>query len=735
MNSFNLGPDGSFTLVPEFGTPARDAPERRAPLLTQYVQIAFRRKWIILVSLVIALLGSILYTLLATPRYTATAQIEVKREGAKILSNVTNVEPETTAGDQEFYQTQYTILRSRSMADRVAKDLRLADNPAFFTAAGADDIASGFTGASGAAATPRGMRADAAAQLLLKSVTIEPIRTSRLVNISYTSTDPDQARQIANAWAQSFIQYNLERRFDATSYARRFLEGRLEQLRGRLEQSERLLVGYASQQALINIPVAGGGAGGNGTQERSLTVDSLAALNVALSEATADRVKAESRLQGSSAVLPEQLNNATIAGLRTQRAQANAAYAKLMTQFSPQYPPAAAQAAEIKRLDESIAREEQRVRSSVQNAFGDSQDRERRLRGEVNRLRTQFLDQRRRSIQYNIFQRDVDTNRELYNGLLQRYKEIGVAGGVGENNISVVDSADRPTAPSAPRPLLNIVLALMLGTVIGVAAAFAREQMDETIVDPLDVERRIGLPLLGAVPISQDVDPLVNLQDPKSPLTDAYLSIQTSLSFSTDHGVPRSLVVTSSGPAEGKSITSYALAMTLARSGVSVLLIDADMRSPSVHTELRIDNERGLSTYLSGTMPLEQAIQRPVDSPFDVMTAGPQPPNAAELLRGSRLAEMLTELGDRYRHVVIDAPPVMGLADAPILASHAEGTVVVLEARGVRIRVALNAMDRLRQSRARILGGIMTKLPQRGSAYAYGYDHGYGYEYGKRQAS
>lgn len=699
--------------------------DRASPLLTQYMMMALRQKWIIVSAIAACVIVAILVTLLATPRYKAVTQIEINREGARILNNVENVEPETSTADQEFYQTQYTILASRAMAEQVSRKLRLADNRQFFATMGATPVADSF--ASGRSTLSRAEREAAAAHILVDNVSIEGIRTSRLVNIEWTSPDPVLAAQIANTWGTSFIEYNLERRYDATAYARRFLESRLEQLRQRLEQSERQLVGYAQNQAMVSLPVGASDASGR-VAERSLTVDRLGSLNTALSEATSDRIRAESRLQGvSSNVLSEQLGNSTINSLRQRRAELSADYAKLMAQFSPDYPPAQALSAQLAQINASIGREEGRVAGGLQNAYKDALARETLLRGQVNTLRSEFLDQRRRGIQYTIFQREVDTNRQLYDGLLQRLKEIGVAAGASENNIAIIDTAQTPARPSYPRPFLNLLAGLGAGLLIGLGLAFAREQIDETIADPADFERRIGLPMLGGVPAIRGANPLEELQDPKSSLTEAYLSIQASLSFTTDHGLPRSLTVTSTRPAEGKSTTAQAFAHVIGRSGSRTLLIDADMRSPSLHGNLQLSNETGLSAVLSGLITAEKAIQSIEGLSFDVMTAGKAPPNAAELLRGHLFTDLLRDLSNQYDCVVIDSPPVMGLADAPIIASVVESTVFVMEARGIKARLALIAIDRLHQAHARITGAVMTKLPFRKSGYGYGYDYGYGY--------
>ena len=736
MNDVNFPRDeGKF--APAVPRPGSDAPaatrEPVVPRLMQYMRIAIRWKWLILGSIALALLLGLIVTLLATPLYTATSSLEISREGVRVV-NVDDVQPETPAGDMEFYQTQYGLLKSRSIAERVARQLRLPENTEFFTNFGAAEEVEGMLAkAGGNAAGAQYLRLRKSVEILLANVEISPTRLSRLVDISFTSPDPAFSAQIANAWATAFIESSLERRFEATSYARRFLEERLEQLRRRLEESERQLVGYASSQAIINIPVPGADIAGR-PQERSLTADSLAALNAELSSATGDRVRAESRQRRADGAVAEALTNQAISLLRQRRAEASAEHARLLTQFEPEYPAVLALAAQVRQLDQSIAREEGRVQSAIRNTYRDSIEREQALAARVENLKQEFLDQRRRSIQYNIFQREVDTNRQLYDGLLQRYKEIGIAGGVGANNISIVDRAQVPEYPSQPRPLINLLFALLTGTLVGVGLALGREQIDETIADPTDLDRKVGLPFLGAIPMSDAENVLTEIRDPKSSVIEAYLSVQTNLAFSTDHGIPRSLAVTSTRPGEGKSITAYAIAYSIARNGAKALLIDGDMRSPSVHSEVGLHNEKGLSNYLAGTSDLSTLIQRPEAEPFAVLTAGPQPPNAAELLRSRRLQELLAELLTEFDHVVIDSPPVMGLADAPLVASQAEAVVFVLEARGVTARVARLSLNRLRQARANLLGVVLTKFESKRAHYGYGYEYGYGYGERKKAA-
>ena len=456
----------------------------------------------------------------------------------------------------------------------------------------------------------------------------------------------------------------------------------------------------------------------------------LEALNEALGKATADRMAAGSRARqrGSVGANSEALNNVAISSLRQKRAEVAAEYAKLMVQFEPGYPAARALESQMQQLDRSNAREESRVGDSIRSGYNASVARQQALAQRVEGLKSGLLDQKRRIIQYNIFQRDVDTNRQLYDGLLQRYKEIGVAGGVGTNNVSIVDQALVPEGPSSPRLFLNLLLSILIGAAIGAAIAFALEQIDEAITDPGMVEKKLKVPLLGAIPISSEVDPIRALEDRKSGTVEAYLSVQTNLEFSTATGAPRSLSVTSTRPAEGKSTTSYALALALARSQRQVIVIDADMRSPSLHSFYGVRNERGLSNYLTGSDNVAELILKTSVPGLSMMPAGPQPPNAGELLTGSRLETLIGILLKTYEHVVIDSPPVMGLADAPLIASKVEGTVYIVEAGGIRSSLVRVAIARLLHANARIFGIVMTKFDSKNAHYgSYGYDYGYGY--------
>lgn len=707
----------------------RAAEADRVPVIRQYLRIALRWRYVIIGTTVACLLLGVIVTLLMVPKYTAVATIEIARDANKV-AEFQGVERETSTLDQEFYQTQYGLLRSRALSERVSLQLRFVDDPKFFDLFKYTGRTPAFRVTNGrypAAGRPERQRI--AGEILLKNLAIDPKRLSRLVDIKFTSPDAALSGRVANAWADNFIQTNLERKIQATSYGRNLLQRQLALQKERLDESQRQLVAYASAEQIINLPAQGGNSG-TVTSERPLVADDLATLNAALSQAIADRIQAEARYQqaGRAGASTEALQNQAINNLRQRRAELAADYQRLMVQFEPEYPAAKAIKSQIDQLDRSIVREEGRVTGSQLADYREAQDRERTLQARVDALKRTYLDTRRRSVQYNIYQQEVDANRALYDGLLQRYKEIGVAGGVGVNNVSVVDTADVPQKPSSPLLLLNLALALVAGLGLGALAALALEQMDEAIANPGEVERRLGLPLLGSVPkVSETSTPRDELMDRKSDLVDAYLAISATLNFATEHGVPRSFSVTSTRPAEGKSTTALSLVTMLSRAGKRTILVDGDMRSPSVHHLGGVNHDRGLSNFLTGDDDIAALTFPMPDFNCTAMSAGPIPPNAAELLTGNRLNVLIERLLETFDHVVIDSPPVMGLADAPLIASRVEGVIYAVESHGIRSSMVKTALGRLASVNARILGIVLTKFDTRKAHYGYGYEYGYSY--------
>lgn len=696
------------------------------PILIQYWQAVLRYRIPIAAILVVCVALGIIFTLLMTPYFTSTSRIEISRQQDKV-TNVEGVTGSDGSGQNlEFYQTQYSLLESRSLAERVARARNLASKDSFLQTFGIDPNDSGILSEApkNQSAAQRNERLKIAIDLLQEHVSISPIRGSSLVDVNFESPNPSLSAEIANSWIEQFIASNLDRRFNSTADARKFLEEQLAELRQRLEDSERNLSSYADNKEIITLS-SEQTADGKTVSRRTLASANLEALNAELAQATADRILAESEARQRSGDR-NALTNRALNTLREERAKAQAEYAKMMVQFEPEYPAAKAIESQISALNQSISAEEARSRTGTFARYSEAEEREQKLRDQVSRLKLQFSGERRDSIQYNIFQREVDTNRQLYDGLLQRYKEIGVAG-VGTNNISIVDRAQPAESPSSPKLVLNVALAILAGLGLAAAYVFVMEQIDQTVKDPADLKSKLGIAPLGSIPDFEKEDILLSLTDKKSVAWEAYLSIRTSLSFLTDHGVPRSFLLTSTRPNEGKSTSSLALAAVLASTGSRILLIDGDMRNPSLHQMLGIENRAGLSNNLSGSDDLVQLVHQKTTFGFDAMTAGPIPPNAAELLSSPRMRELVTKLSETYDTIIIDAPPVLGLADIPLLADAVEGVIYTIEAGGVKMRGIQSAIQRVRSSRAHIFGGIVTKVQPQHSGYGYGYAYQYGY--------
>ncbi|HZF94061.1 MAG TPA: polysaccharide biosynthesis tyrosine autokinase [Allosphingosinicella sp.] len=680
--------------------------------LANLVRIASEWRWVILGCVALGLALGLVATLLATPLYRSQATLEMNPPQVEVLGQGKGGGTSMVANDRDFLATQYGLLRSRSLAERVAQELNLGGNPAFVPE-GVD----------------RGTGNRIAAGRLQGGFDVDPVPQSRLVEISFVSEDPALAARITNAFADNFINSNLERRYESSAYARRFLQQQINRLKGELENTERRLVAYAQQQNLIATPQGGGGeggGGGGGSGSGSLAGASLGGINEALTAATTRRIQAEQAYRQSLAVTNISEVNERVAPLRNQLAQLEAEYRTKSTQFQDDYPDMVRLRSQITSTQQAIRAETARTVGSRSNTllgeFRAAQNAERELQARVNQLKGTVLDERGRSIQYNILQRELDTNRGLYDALLQRYREIGIAGGVGTNTVSVVDRAEPAGGPFTPNLILNLMMGAGIGFALGFLAALGLDILNDVIKSPDDVRNKLGMASLGLIPKKAGTDPLLeDLKDRTSPVSEAYFSLSSALQFTTEHGTPKSLLITSSRAAEGKSSTTLALSQNFARLGHRVLLIDADLRKPAFITGL--DNQDGLSKLLTNTDALAgHVLETEFDNLF-LLPCGPLPPNPAELLASQRLKALLAEAMQQYDLVIVDGPPVLGLADAPLLASVCRGTLLVVETGKTRTRAAVDAVGRLRSAGAHMVGAVLTKYKQRSHGYGYGYSY------------
>ena len=675
----------------------------------EILRILNRWKFVILAAAILGPLIALGVSLMMTPMYVAASQIQINQEDPMIIKGADTARP-MMISNNEFLATQIGLLRSRDLAQRVVDAQRLANNPAFALQT-----------------KSAGERRKDATDRVRAQMSVEEVRNSRLVNINITSPDPAMAAQLANSYAEQFIASGLDRDFDATSYARRFLEDRINSTRVKLEETERQLVGYAARQGIIEL---GGDEKGAGRQ--SLEASTLVTLNDALAQARTDRITAEQRSVRSAGTVAttESNSNPVLQELIRKRADAQAEYQEKLAIFLPELPAMRALSQRIRSLERDIGRERSGVGSAARLDYQAAVARERELQQRVDGMKSKVLDLRSRSIQYTILLRDVDTNRSIYDALLQKYKEVGVVGGVGSNKIAIVDRARVPKAPVSPNVLANLLIGLLIGLFLGFGGVLLLEFIDDTIKSPEDVRTKLHMTLLGVMPASQDNDNFVDtVIDPKSDMAEAAHSIRTSLQFATGHGVPRTLLVSSSRPGEGKSSVVLALAISLSRLGKRVLILDADMRKPSFYVSNSSRKDTiGLSNVLSGEMRLEAVTRESMFENLFVAAAGPSVPNPAALLSEGGFEALLKLAQSRFDHVIIDGPPVMGLADAPLMGAVVDGAIMVVETAFVHRSTILASVSRMLGSNTRLLGVVLNKFDNQKMGYGYAYSYKYGGE-------
>ena len=692
-------------------------------LLRQVTIVIRRNIWLILAIIAVGVVAAVAATMLDTPRYTAVTSVQINDQGERVLGEEMDSEADVNPGldTERFLNTQIDILNSRGLAERVSRRLQLVGNERFYAA-----MEKSVPGANVSQAAQR----DQVIGLLRLNLVVELPRNTRVARISFTSADPALSASIANVFAEEAIQASLQRRFDNSAYARNFISQQLDEARVRLETSERETNTYARTAGLIRTREAGTTNEG-GTSSGSVTTSSLMQINQAANEAKAKRIAAEGRWRAEQAapLLSSQavLSNPTVQDLMTRRAELDGELKKNRERYLDDHPTVRQATSELNTVNQQLTQVATGVRNSIRAEFVAAQNAEVALLAQVGSLQGDTLAEQDRSVRYNTLAREADTNRSLYDGLLQRYRELNAAAGITSSNLSIIDKADVPLTPSSPNMLLNLMAGLFGGAIMAAFIVFLRDQMDDMIRVPEDVESKVELALLGVIPNSGTESPIEAMANPKSTISEAYGSLRGALLYSTRSGLPRVLAVTSAQPTEGKSTTAFATASGFARMGRSVLLIDADMRRPSVHRNIGHDNRRGLSTLLVSTDPIASAVVPSGVANFDVLPSGPIPPSPTELLTSPRMAAMLDEFARHYDVVIIDSPPVLGLADAPALAALADGVMFVIESERGRRGQLKTALKRLRAVDARLLGAVLTKFDPNKAGNRYSEYYGYSY--------
>lgn len=711
----------------------------------------------LLFSVAIAgLLVAVLLSLMQTPMYMASTTVQVDSRAARVVRFQQDTEAPQDFYDEYAIGTKIEMLKSRTLAERVVDELRLdrqgpplpaapaaegnapplvegeADAPkATGWKAKADKVLDRIKDTYDKTRTPSSNSAD---QLNREGVIgafrgtmkVEQVRNARLLRIQVENANPQLAARIANTISDTFIALNLERRMESSSYAKTFLETQLGLTKARLEESERKLNDYARSRNILTLD-----------EKTNVLNQTFTEYSTALTKVEQEVIKAESdyeAVRSAPGTSLQVLENKTIQDYKAQISKLDQEYQQAAKVYKDDFPKMKQLRAQVDELQGKISAEVQNVLASVRNQAQIAKRQENLIRTRLQQTRAEIMSAQDRSVDFNLLKREVDTNRELYNGLLQQVKEVGVAGGVEANNIQVVDKAEAPLFPYKPNLALSAAIGLLAGIVLGLGIVFLMESMDDSIKFADEVEKLLMLPLMGVIPKTKTNNKtnaaslaLLVHEDPRGHLAEAYRSVRTALQFSTADGAPRRLVLTSTTKNEGKSTTALALAINFAQMGAKVVLVDADMRNPTLHKYLNLPNTAGLSNYLSGHGMASEITHKTLVDNLTAITAGPIPPSPVDLLTGPRLAELMDLLEVRgAQYIIFDGPPVLGLADAIVLGNQAHSVLFVAQASQTRKSHIKDALRRLRMAGVVPCGVVLTKTTAQNTAY-YTYDNYYGY--------
>lgn len=676
---------------PSHGVGAQQVVGPARLLLRRLRTRAWRLKYLLLFLTLCCLALAMAASHLQGPRYSATAQIEIDP-----LGEVSADSGALGAAERErhrlYLQTQYELLQSGFIADRVATAEGAATDSAFRSAL---DLRSGDPSSR------------VVASRITATIAIEPVRGSNLVDIVATTPSPQVSARIANAWAEEFLEANLEKRFGNDREARDRLASQLAAQREALEAAEARLSEYASENDIVVLDPPSEEAMGRQAGAESLSASQLEALNVALIAATLRRVEARSALDAQ----PAGSDIDRVSALRSRRAEAASRLAELRGTLGDANPRVQALEAEIEALDRAIASDDADDYDApdLQAAYEDALRQENQLRAQLDALRDGFVDGQGSLTEYGILRREVDTNRELYEALLQRQAELGTSE-AGANNMRLVAGAVPPPAPGGLTMERAVVLALVVSVLLSVAIVGLAERLDRRLRDTQQVERHLGLAALGEIPWDDSGDPLTEVQGPRSYLARTYASILDGILASLPDHARRVVLLTSATAGEGKSLSALALVLANRAAGGKSILLDLDLRKGGLSRLLGTPaTAEGMGEFLTGKAPAP-AIIHLADRGIDFIPAGSVGGESSGLVARGGLARLLADLDQRYDLVVIDSPPALDEPDVEEIAYLSGGVLLALRAGETSAYTARDALAPLGQPGITVLGALVTMV-------------------------
>ena len=814
--------------------------------LRDYLRVLIKRRWSIITFFTITVLVVAIHTFTATPIYQASSRIVIEKENPNLVSIQEVMAVDTTGSD--YYQTQYKIIESRTVAREVIRRMELENSTEFFPepkenllsnikawfrdTAGlwkewiisllnpGDDkktkslsfvettvsvidtkgdwyhvkLEDGRTGwarkslfvdktVSPELKKPVPIKKDLVIVSLTSSIVsvykypypdskikfklkkeigdqkiyalspdldldsdlvsafigrinVNPIRNSRLVDVSFEAKNPVFAARIANELVRTYIDKNMETKLTATKDAVKWLNDRIGEERKKVEAAENALLQYKEEQEIIT---------DFSSDAEKITAQKLAQINAKVVDAESLRVEAETRYMQAMAIennpdmidsIPRILSNELIQQIKNMEVNLYNRMSELSDKYGQNHPKMVAIESELTDLKKRKAIECKRVVNSLQNEYKLAVAREKSLKKALARQKTESLSMNKKAVRYGVLQRQTESSRHMYELLIKRFKETSLTEEMKTGNIRIIDKAETPESPVKPKKKLNFLLSIILGLAMGTGLAFFLEYLDNTIKLPDEIKEYLKIPYLGPVPTFASAEShdgtspadLIAVHSPKSTASESFRGIRTGILFSSADAEPQVILVSSAGPEEGKTSCAANLAVTMAQSGSRVLIIDCDMRRPRIHKLFNIGRDTGISSVLVGSSELNDVVVTADIANLDIIPCGPIPPNPSELLGSRKMEHLIKTLRKKYTRIIIDSPPLTAVTDSVLLSKVVDGTILVIRAGETPRQVVQNGLSQLRTVNAHVLGAVLNGVTTGKDSYYY-YQYYY-YYYG-----
>lgn len=700
-------PEESHELVPQIQGPAEPFIHEKQLTIRDLYHILLKRKWIPIVCLVAIVAIAAIASMKATPMYKATAQIEIEKESMNLLSFKDVVTVDTA---EDYYNTQYKILKSRSLAESVAGKLRANGSP-----------------------NDRNLTRDA----VLRMTKVEPVKNSRLVDIVAESPFPEQAARVANTLAQSYIEQDLNKKVESISAGSEKLSEELNKAKTRLYESEKKFTQYKERNNIVSL-----------NEKQNLVLEELSNLNTAAAAARTELLRKEARYNQLKVLSLEQLrheeevvNSVQIQSLRKLELEAIKNVDTLAKRYGEKHPKMITAKSELAKIQEAIDEQILKVADEVKNSYAMRKTQEDQLVKAVEKKKKDVMEFTKRVNLYESLSRDVEANNKIYDEILSRTHETDISQRTEESHVRIVDNADVPKTPFKPRTKRNLLLAVIGGLIVGCGGALFIEHLNDKVESPEDVEGFLAKPFLGAVPVMSDhtYDSVeergrIAYLSPESTTSEAYKTLLAGIHYSPSANGIKTIVVTSAGPGEGKTTTLANLGISAAQNGRKVLLVDTDIRKPQIHRIFGLSKDVGITDYLVGEAGLEHVVQETEIPNLSVIARGASSPNPSGLISSDRMKEFTKLIRDKYDLVFFDSPPCTLTADSLILGNLADAVVGVAQSGRFSRKMVGRAMDLLDGVNANVLGIVLNEVKERDHRYYYyyyGYSYYYHYGYGK----